>query len=246
VDPIAWLDAIFGDDGSGASSTQGSPRLNQGFASVAGWMVGQSFADAGPVGQYIGMLYGSPGTGIPSVTDVTPQAGGGATFARRGGDYGTYDRGGYETYDRGGYLDFTQEQVFRDAPDYGAGAQPVKTSDEPSQPGESRTLEVLDGGAPDRLRRQGRSTRCLSSGPRRIGPEAPGAPGSRVFSRRSGKTRPPAERFSCGWTFGHRGHRGRGARRPADRRLRTPRPRRRQSRNRSVIWAIAGRTSTPR
>lgn len=61
-DPFGFLDALFGEDGSGASSTQGSPRLNQGFAPVAGWMVGQAFAGAGPVGQYLGMLYGSPGT----------------------------------------------------------------------------------------------------------------------------------------------------------------------------------------
>ncbi|MGZ5442076.1 MAG: hypothetical protein ACXW5U_11460 [Thermoanaerobaculia bacterium] len=147
MDPFAWLDAVFGEAAGDGSRTQGGPVLNQGFAPVAGWMVGQAFADAGPVGQYLGMMYGSPGTGIPSVTDVTPQAGGRSTFARRGGDWGIYDRGDYGTYDRGDYLDFTQEQVFREAPDYGAGAQPVSTSDSaPSQPGESRTLEVLDRG----------------------------------------------------------------------------------------------------
>jgi hypothetical protein len=127
MDPFSFLDAIFGgSDGDGNSSTQGGPRLDHGFAPVAGWMVGQAFADAGPVGQYMGMLYGSPGTGIPSV------------------NWGTDDA---SRVDRGDYLDFTQEQVFRDLPDYGAGAQPVNTSGSaPSQPGESRTLEVLDRG----------------------------------------------------------------------------------------------------
>ena len=125
-DPFGFLDAIFGGSGGGYSSTQGGPRLDQGFAPVAGWMVGQAFADAGPVGQYLGMLYGSPGTGIPK--------------ADWGTDYASQ-------VDYGDYLDFTQVQVFGDAPDYSASARVVDTSDSaPSQPAESRTLEVLDRG----------------------------------------------------------------------------------------------------
>jgi hypothetical protein len=73
----------------------------------------------------MGMLYGSPGTGIPRVS------------------WGTDNSG----VDQGSYLDFTQEQRFSDSPDYG-GASPAKTSDAPSQSGESRKLEVLDRGQP--------------------------------------------------------------------------------------------------
>ncbi|UZR30743.1 hypothetical protein [Methylococcus mesophilus] len=126
-DPFGFLDAIFGGGGGGGySSTQGGPRLDQGFAPVAGWMVGQAFADAGPVGQYLGMLYGSPGTGIPRV--------------EWGTDYASQ-------VDYGDYLDFTQSQVFADSPDYSASVRVVDTSDSaPSRPAEPRTLEVLDRG----------------------------------------------------------------------------------------------------
>ena len=124
MDPFEWLDLIF--RGGSGGSVQGDAPVNQGAPAFIGWAISQTFAGAGPVGQYMGMLYGSPGTGIPSVewgTDYTSQV-----------DYGDY-------------LDFTQVQVFSDVRDYGAGAQPVNTSDSaPSQPSESRTLEVLDRG----------------------------------------------------------------------------------------------------
>ncbi|MBK6006873.1 hypothetical protein JJB11_12300 [Ramlibacter ginsenosidimutans] len=69
MDWFGFLDALFsgGGGGGGFTSSGGGPTLNQGFAPVAGWMVAQAFGNAGPVGQYMGMLYGSPGTGIPSV-----------------------------------------------------------------------------------------------------------------------------------------------------------------------------------
>jgi hypothetical protein len=122
MDPFGFLDAIFGE--GNPEPTQGGPRLNRGFAPVVQWAVGQAFAGAGPVGQYMGMLYGSPGTDIPNTDWAAVKA--------------------------GDYYDFTQH----DAPGYGTGAQPVKTSDwapvnssgVPSQPGESRTLDRLDRG----------------------------------------------------------------------------------------------------
>lgn len=85
TDPFSFLESVFGGggDGGGYSSTQGGPTLDRGFSPVVAWMIGQYFASAGPVGQYLGMVYGNPGTGIPSVTDMTPQAPG--AFARRGG-----------------------------------------------------------------------------------------------------------------------------------------------------------------
>ncbi len=124
MDPFGWLDAIFGGGGGGGSSTQGSASVNQGFSPMAGWMVSQAFAGTGPVGQYLGMLYGSPGTGIPDV------------------DWGTDYAG---DVDRGDYLDFTG--TYADRPRNSASAQEVDTFDStPSKRAESRTLEVLERG----------------------------------------------------------------------------------------------------
>lgn len=121
MDPFDWLDAIFGGGGGGGySSAGGGPRLDQGFAPVAGWMVNQAFAGAGPVGQYFGMAFGSPGSGIPRV---------------QWGTEGSY-------VDHGSYLDFTH--------DYGDGSNPyvppgASAPEAPAAaPAEARTLEVLD------------------------------------------------------------------------------------------------------
>jgi len=129
VDPFAWLDAIFVGDGGGYSSAgQGGPRLDQGFSPVAGWMVGQAFAGAGPVGQYMGMLYGLPGTGIPS---VDWDAGYGDVLDFTGHpDYS--DFGGAGRADPNDPYAYTGPQTV-DAPDQA-----------PSQPRESRSLDVLD------------------------------------------------------------------------------------------------------
>lgn len=85
MDPYAFLDALFGGGGGATSSVQGSPSLNQGFAPVSGWMIGQSFASAGPVGQYLGAIYGSPGTGIPSHEWVRQQEARAAGHGSSGG-----------------------------------------------------------------------------------------------------------------------------------------------------------------
>jgi len=141
VDPFAWLDELFGGGGGGGggypSAGKGGPVLNQGFAPVAGWMVAQAFAGAGPVGQYMGMLYGSPGTGIPRV------------------DWGSGDASQLEYLDSVGEAGYRDEDAGylggsrpdADAPDHNVGAQVVDISDSaPSQPAEPRTLEVLDRG----------------------------------------------------------------------------------------------------
>jgi hypothetical protein len=41
--------------------------MDRGIAAFEAWAVGQSFAGAGPVGHYLAMVYGNPGTGIPEV-----------------------------------------------------------------------------------------------------------------------------------------------------------------------------------
>ncbi len=140
MDPFAWLDSIFGGNGGGgyASAGDGGPRLDQGFGPVIGWGLSQSFAGAGPVGQYFGMLYGSPRTSIPTVSDMTPNSNGDSTFARRGGEWGTYQRSDEFSFAK-------QQQSASAIPDHG-DAQPVKTADATQQSGESRTLEVLDRG----------------------------------------------------------------------------------------------------
>lgn len=125
--PFDFLDSIFGGSGGsggGFTSTQGGARLDQGFSSVAGWMVGQAFADAGPLGQYMGMLYGSPGTGIPSVNWGT--------------DYGNQ-------VDYGEHADFGQARALADEPhDAGGGSLADSDNATPSQSADSRMLEVLD------------------------------------------------------------------------------------------------------
>ena len=79
-----------------------------------------------------------PRSGIPSVSDMTPNANGNSTFARRGGEWGTYQRSDEFSFTK-------QQQSARAIPDYD-GAEPVKTSGASQQSGESRTLEVLDRG----------------------------------------------------------------------------------------------------
>jgi hypothetical protein len=83
VDPFGFLDDLFGGNGGGGySTTKGGAPLNQGFSAFQGWAVGQAFSNAGPIGQYLGLLYGSPGTGISNVAWETQQeqrsSGGGA------------------------------------------------------------------------------------------------------------------------------------------------------------------------
>ncbi|MFN8677816.1 MAG: hypothetical protein U0Z70_15670 [Thermomicrobiales bacterium] len=123
MDPFSWLDAVFSGGGSEGSSTQGSAPVNQGFSPMAGWMVSQAFAGTGPVGQYLGMLYSSPGTGIPEV------------------DWGTDSAG---DVDRGDYLDFTGGYA---NPSRSSSTRRGDTYDSTaSQGAEYRTLEVLDRG----------------------------------------------------------------------------------------------------
>lgn len=92
MDPFGFLDNLFGGGGDGGfSTTQGGAPLNLGFSAVQGWAVGQAFSNAGPIGQYLGLLYGSPGTGLPNVGWERQQAGlpiGGQILVPDAGDQG--------------------------------------------------------------------------------------------------------------------------------------------------------------
>lgn len=71
-----FLDAIFGGS-SPQDGVAGQPQL-KGWSPIVGWAVSYSMAGAGPFGQYIGLIYGSPGTGIPNLEWELRQARGSA------------------------------------------------------------------------------------------------------------------------------------------------------------------------
>lgn len=220
MDPFSWLDAVFSGGGSEGSSTQGSAPVNQGFSPMAGWMVSQAFAGTGPVGQYLGMLYSSPGTGIPEV------------------DWGTDSAG---DVDRGDYLDFTGGMQIPLAAVAPAGATPTTRRRRKAQSIEHSRSWI--GGIPSQPRCAHRLTRCLSSGPRRS--SLPVATGSRGICRRSGPTPALDRRIRFGGSRRHRRvHRVRVARPFANRCPETPQAWRRNSRDRSSTRWTAGRTST--
>jgi hypothetical protein len=131
-----WIDAIFGGGGGGPPSVQGGPRLDQGFSPVIGWAIGQGFAGAGPVGQYVGLLYGLPREGIPNGDWERQQQ----ALGRRG-----VTSGGVPYADYGDYIDLT-------VGDYATtgtvvyGVVSPEADPAPSQPAESRTLDALDRG----------------------------------------------------------------------------------------------------
>lgn len=138
MDPFGFLDAVF--SGGDSSTTQGSPAVSSGSAPVIGWMLGQSFAGAGPVGQYLGLLYTSPGSGIQNVEWERQQQ----ARAERG-----RDTGGRIAWEEAGEADSHQPR-HDDGPD---PAEPVATD----QPGTPRTLEVLDRDGTEGSHRHGRA-----------------------------------------------------------------------------------------
>jgi hypothetical protein len=156
VDPFGFLDDLFGGSGGGGySTTQGGAPLNHGFSAIQGWAVGQAFSNAGPIGQYLGLLYGSPGTGISNVAWEQQQ-----TASSSGGVWGPID------LKDGEGLDFTGEEVRVFTPtqtlprgergDTGEGGTagavatgdtttaPIVDNSEPSLPSSDRVLEHLD------------------------------------------------------------------------------------------------------
>lgn len=76
MDPWAWVQAIFGGQGNsptGGATVEGSPAVDNGFSPILSWAIGQSFSGAGPLGQYLALLFGSPGSDIPSVAGAKQQ-----------------------------------------------------------------------------------------------------------------------------------------------------------------------------
>jgi hypothetical protein len=72
---FGFLDNLFGGNGGGYPTTErGGAPLDHGFAAFQGWAVGQAFSNAGPIGQYLGLVYGNPGTGISNVEWEQQQA----------------------------------------------------------------------------------------------------------------------------------------------------------------------------
>ena len=133
MDSWGFLNELFGGGGGGGyTSSQGEPPLDKGIHSLNGWMTAQAFAGAGPVGQYMGMLYGSPREGIPN-TDRYPRDVKAAEQQRRHGYGYGYDYGNYIDY--GDYIDFTKSSYdphFGQS-HYSSSAEPVKSFGEQSQ-----------------------------------------------------------------------------------------------------------------